>query len=130
MTHIFISEVKLHRQKFKNFSSFELNSIIELFQKPNHEITTIGNRHGEKLHEVLLNKEEMSSAFDLGNYYKIPPDLREMNYGKYFDKGDINLSKAREYSSENTEQLTVDSLKKLLLKVPYVNKLIEIRSKH
>ena len=102
-------------------------SLIELFEKPNHKIITIGSRHGEKIHEVLLSREEIISAEDLGNYYRIPPDLRELNYDKYFDKGDHKLSKSIEYSSKNTVQLDVKSLKKLLLKVNYVNKLIEIK---
>ena len=103
-------------------------SLIEIFEKPNHKIINIGNRHGEKIHEVLLSREEIITAEDLGDYYRIPPDLREMNHDKYIDEGDPKLSNTIEYSSKNTSQLDIKSLKKLLLKVNFINKLLEVKN--
>ena len=80
------------------------------------------------MHEVLLNKEEMAIAEDLQDYYKIPPDLRDMNYGKYVEDGNFELNKTEEYSSSNTEQLNTSNLKELLLKVEFVRSLIEQRN--
>ena len=82
-----------------------------------HDISTIGARHGEKLYEVLLSKEEMSSAQDLGNYYKIPADTRDLNYGKFFETGSRNLDHFTEYSSHNTYRLSLDEMKDLLDKI-------------
>ena len=85
------------------------------------------------MHEVLLNKEEMAIALDLDGYYRIPPDLRDMNYGKYVENGDIKLSNSIEYSSKNTTQLNSQSLKELLLKVDFVKDVInrkEIKDKN
>ena len=103
-------------------------SLIELFGKKNQKIKNIGTRHGEKMHEVLLNKEEMAIAEDLQDYYKIPPDLRDMNYGKYVEDGNFKLSQSVEYSSSNTVQLNKLSLKELLLEVEFVSKLLDQRN--
>ncbi len=108
-------------------------SLIELLEKPTQKVNIIGTRHGEKMHEVLLNKEEMAIALDLDGYYRIPPDLRDMNYGKYVENGDIKLSNSIEYSSKNTTQLNSQSLKELLLKVDFVKDVIkrkEIKEKN
>ena len=77
----------------------------------------IGTRHGEKLFEVLLSREEMASANDLGRYYCIPPDLRDLNYKKYTEEGMSAISDAVEYNSHNTARLDVDDVMKLLLKL-------------
>ena len=80
-------------------------------------INCIGTRHGEKLYEVLVTKEEMVSAEDMGNYYRIPADNRNLNYQKYYNEGNADLSIISEYNSHNTERLDVEGMKKLLLKL-------------
>lgn len=82
---------------------------------PNHEIKNIGTRHGEKLYETLLTKEEMSKAIDMGEYYRIPADTRNLNYNKFFDEGEEIIAEANEYHSHNTHRLTQDELTNLLL---------------
>ncbi len=85
-------------------------------------IRVIGTRHGEKLFESLVNREEMAKAHDLGNYYRIPADTRDLNYGKYFSEGEVKVSQVEEYTSHNTERLDVEGMKKLLLKLPMIRK--------
>lgn len=91
----------------------------ELFHKDN-EIKVIGTRHGEKLYETLLTKEEYLVAEDLGQYYKIPADQRDLNYEKYFETGDKNLSSEVEYCSHNTKLLTIEQIKEKLLQLEYI----------
>ncbi len=95
-------------------------SIIELLVKSDYPIGIIGTRHGEKLYESLLSVEEMSCAVDMGHYYRIPPDLRDLNYSKFIDKGNIKFSKNIDYNSHNTNKLSIDETKKLLLKLPFI----------
>lgn len=95
-------------------------SLTELLGALSHPIRVIGTRHGEKLFESLLSREEMASAEDLGAYYRIPPDLRDLNYGKYIDHGETLISEAVEYNSHNTTQLSTDSMKQLLMKLPFI----------
>lgn len=83
-----------------------------------HEIKTIGTRHGEKLYETLLTKEEMSKAIDMGDYYRIPADTRNLNYNKFFEEGEEVITEAHEYHSHNTHRLSQDELTKLLLSLP------------
>ena len=85
----------------------------------------IGTRHGEKLYEVLLSKEEMMVAQDIGSFYKVSPDMRDLNYGKYIVEGNINTSTFDEYTSHNTERLDVNGMKKLLLKLEFIKNLVE-----
>lgn len=80
-------------------------------------INCIGTRHGEKLYEVLVTTEEMVNAIDMGNYYRIPADNRNLNYQKYVDQGNADLEKVVDYNSHNTERLDVEGMKKLLLKL-------------
>ena len=80
-------------------------------------INCIGTRHGEKLYEVLVTKEEMVNAVDMGNYYRIPADNRNLNYQKYVDQGNADLEKIEDYNSHNTERLDVEGMKNLLLKL-------------
>ena len=80
-------------------------------------INCIGTRHGEKLYEVLVTKEEMINATDMGNYYRIPADNRNLNYQKYENAGNADLDKVTEYNSHNTERLDIEGMKKLLLKL-------------
>lgn len=86
----------------------------------NTEIKLIGTRHGEKQYETLLTKEELFVAEDLGNYYRIPADKRDLNYDKYFIEGNQKLSMEEEYNSNNTKQLDVEQIKELLLSIKYV----------
>ena len=84
------------------------------------EIRVIGTRHGEKLYETLVTREEMARAIDMGNYYRIPCDNRDLNYDKFFTIGDENIEKQEDYHSHNTKQLSVDGMKELLLKLNFI----------
>lgn len=96
-------------------------TLIELYDAKNG-IRIIGTRHGEKLYESLVNREEMARAVDMGNYYKIPADTRDLNYERYFSKGEPDMTKIEEYHSHNTKRLDVERLKKLLFKLPLIRK--------
>ena len=95
-------------------------ALCELMGKPNYPTRVIGTRHGEKRYESLLSKEEMACAFDMGEYYRVPPDLRDLNYAKYVDLGEERLTNADEYNSDNTEQLDVMGMKLLLNKLKFI----------
>jgi UDP-N-acetylglucosamine 4,6-dehydratase/5-epimerase len=84
------------------------------------QIHIIGTRHGEKLYETLVNREEMAKVIDLDNYYQIPADNRDLNYGKYFTEGKSEVSVVEDYTSHNTERLDISGMKKLLLKLPMI----------
>ena len=84
------------------------------------EVRVIGTRHGEKLYETLVTREEMSRAIDMGDYYRIPCDSRELNYDNYFTKGNADMSKIEDYHSHNTKRLDVEGMKALLLKLRFV----------
>ena len=84
------------------------------------EVRVIGTRHGEKLYETLVTREEMSKAVDMGDYYRIPCDTRDLNYDKYFTEGNEKLSRIEDYHSHNTERLDVEGMKRLLLKLRFV----------
>ncbi len=90
-------------------------SIAKILGKPSHEIKTIGTRHGEKLYETLLTKEEMVKAIDMDDYYRIPADNRDLNYNKFFEEGEEIITQAEEYHSHNTHRLDEDELTDLLL---------------
>lgn len=94
-------------------------AVKELFNA-NNEIKIIGTRHGEKLYETLLTKEEYVVAQDMGSFYRVPADKRDLNYDKYFVEGDHKLSSQKEYNSHNTERLTVEQVKERLLKLEYI----------
>lgn len=98
-------------------------AILELMEMPQHPIRIIGTRHGEKLYEALCSREEMLAAEDQGEYYRIPADNRDLNYEKYFDEGSRELSGVEDYNSHNTEQLDVKGMKKLLLKLDFMQKI-------
>lgn len=85
-----------------------------------NEIKVIGTRHGEKLYETLCTREEMMKAVDMGDFYRIPADNRDLNYAQYFSEGETNISAIQDYHSHNTEQLGVEGMKKLLLKLPLI----------
>ncbi|PZO06780.1 MAG: UDP-glucose 4-epimerase [Lysobacteraceae bacterium] len=102
-------------------------ALFALLGKPEHPINIIGTRHGEKLHEALLSREEMAHAEDLGGYYRVQPDLRDLNYGKYYEVGEHKISEALDYTSESTERLDVAGMKDLLLKLDFIKALVEGR---
>jgi len=88
----------------------------------NNEVKVIGTRHGEKLYETLCTREEMQKAEDMGDFYRVPADNRNLNYNQYFSEGETDLSKIEDYHSHNTEQLGVEGMKKLLSKQPYIKR--------
>ena len=98
-------------------------ALLKVMGRPAHEIRVIGTRHGEKLYEALLSREEMAAAQDLGTYYRIPPDLRDLNYGKYVEEGEPGISVAEDYNSHNTTRLDVDGMAELLCKLSFVQAL-------
>ena len=91
------------------------NTMKNILGVPNHEVRTIGTRHGEKLYETLLTKEEMVKAIDMGEYYRIPADTRDLNYTKFFEEGEEVVTEAGEYHSHNTHRLNEKELEELLL---------------
>ncbi len=94
-------------------------AIKELFNADN-EIKVIGTRHGEKTWETLLTREEHAISIDMGNFYRVPADTRDLNYDKYFTTGNLSFSEAEEYTSNNTERLNVEQIKNKLMGVDYV----------
>ncbi|KAB0671381.1 NAD-dependent epimerase/dehydratase family protein [Oryzomonas sagensis] len=94
-------------------------AVREIF-KADNEIKIIGTRHGEKLYETLLTREEKNKAEDLGGYYRIVPDGRDLNYGKYFTEGEEKIAEIEDYNSHNTRRLNVGGVKELLLKLDYI----------
>ena len=94
-------------------------ALIELFEAKT-EIKIIGTRHGEKKHETLVNREEMARAIDLPGYYRIPADVRDLNYGIYFKKGEPKVNILKEYTAEKTQRLTMSERKEKLLTLKYI----------
>jgi len=94
-------------------------ALMEIFNTKT-DIKIIGTRHGEKLYETLLGKEENSKAEDQGNYYRIPADSRDLNYDEFFEKGEVEAKEYDEYNSHNTKRLDVDGVINLLKKLPYI----------
>jgi len=99
-------------------------SLTSLMNVPEHPINVIGTRHGEKLYEVLLSREEIVGAQDLGEYYRVPPDLRDLNYGKFVETGELKISEAIEYNSHNTIRLDTNGMKELLMKLDFVQSVL------
>lgn len=95
-------------------------TLAHMLGKPNHPINVIGTRHGEKLYEVLLSREEMASAEDMGDYYRIPPDLRDLNYAKFVEQGEEKISRSEDYNSHNTQRLDTQGMEQLLLKLEFM----------
>lgn len=96
-------------------------ALIELYQSTS-ELRVIGTRHGEKIYETLVNREDMIKAEDLGEYYRIPADNRDLNYDQYFSEGMPDIANLNEYNSHNTVILDVEGMKELLLKLPIIRK--------
>ena len=95
-------------------------ALISILEVPNHPINVMGTRHGEKLFEVLLSREERVSSEDMGEYFRIPPDLRDLNYSKFVDEGQLDISISEDYNSHNTERLDVEGMKKLLVRLNFI----------
>jgi UDP-glucose 4-epimerase len=95
-------------------------ALTDLLGKPKHVVRVIGTRHGEKLYEALLSREEMVAAEDLGAYYRVPPDLRDLNYGKFLEQGEVKISEATDYNSHNTVRLDVPGMQALLMKLHFM----------
>ena len=95
-------------------------AIKEIVGVLDHQVLVIGTRHGEKLHETLLSREEMASAQEHDEYYQIPPDLRDLNYDKFVEQGEIRISEAQDYTSDNTKRLDVEGMKQLLRKLSFI----------
>lgn len=95
-------------------------ALTRLTGTPDHPIHVIGTRHGEKLYEALLSREEMANAQDMGDYFRVPPDLRDLNYGKYVEQGEEKISRSEDYNSHNTQRLDVDGMQALLLKLDFM----------
>ncbi len=95
-------------------------ALTGLLGKPEHPIDVIGTRHGEKLYEALLSREEMACAENMGQYFRVPPDLRDLNYAKFVEQGEEKISRSEDYNSHNTERLDVEGMQKLLLKLGFM----------
>lgn len=99
-------------------------ALIELY-KSNSKTSVIGTRHGEKLYESLLTREEMVKAEDMGEYYRIPADNRDLNYANFFSEGEVDMNTIEDYHSHNTERLDVEGMKKLLLKLDFIKSQVQ-----
>jgi UDP-glucose 4-epimerase len=97
-----------------------VEALKQVLDKPDHAVRVMGTRHGEKLYESLLSREERAVAEDLGGYFRVPPDGRDLNYEKFVDQGEARLSHGEEYNSHNTERLDVEGMKALLLKLDLI----------
>jgi len=93
------------------------HTLTRMVGRPEHPIRIIGTRHGEKLYETLLTKEEMVHAVDMGEYYRIPADTRDLNYNKYFEEGETVVTQAHEYHSHNTHRLDEAELRQMLMEL-------------
>ncbi|OWY14262.1 UDP-glucose 4-epimerase [Thioclava sp. JM3] len=103
-------------------------ALADLLGVPDHPIKTIGTRHGEKLFEALLSREEMAAAQDLGGYYRVPPDLRDLNYDKFVETGEVRISQAVDYNSHNTKRLDMKGMQELLMKLRFMQ--AAVRGEH
>ena len=96
------------------------HALTDLLGKPDHPVQIIGTRHGEKLYEALLSREEMACAEDRGDYFRVPPDLRDLNYSKFVEEGEEKISRTEDYNSHNTQRLDIEGMQKLLLKLDFM----------
>mgnify|MGYP003135094312 FL=1 len=99
-------------------------ALTDLLKRPEHKVHEIGTRHGEKLFEVLLSREEMAAAIDLGDYFRVPPDLRDLNYGKFVEEGERKISEAVDYNSHNTTRLDKAGMQELLMKLDFIQAIV------
>lgn len=96
------------------------HALLSIMKKQGHEIKVIGTRHGEKLYETLLSREEMAAAEDRGQYFRVPPDLRDLNYGKFVEQGEQRISTFEDYNSHNTQRLDATGMQQLLMKLNFI----------
>ena len=99
-------------------------ALTSLLGVPDHDVSVIGTRHGEKLFEALLSREEMVASQDLGGYFRVPPDLRDLNYGKFTDQGEQQISEAVDYNSHNTTRLDLKGMQALLMKLDFMQAIV------
>lgn len=99
-------------------------ALTDLLKRPEPTVHEIGTRHGEKLFEVLLSREEMAAATDLGDYFSVPPDLRDLNYGKFVEEGERKISDAVDYNSHNTTRLDKAGMQELLMKLDFIQAIV------
>lgn len=97
-----------------------LAALTDLLGKPQHELRVIGTRLGEKMFEALLSRKEMVAARDLGGYYRVPPDLRDLNYGKFVEQGEVKISEVTDYNSHTTTRLDEAGMQTLLTKLRFM----------
>jgi len=100
-----------------------VKALLEMLNAPEHVVNVIGTRHGEKLFEALCSREEMFVAQDQGEYYRIPADNRDLNYAQYTEEGEKDLSNIEDYNSHNTDRLSVEEMKQLLLKLDFMREI-------
>jgi UDP-N-acetylglucosamine 4,6-dehydratase/5-epimerase len=100
-------------------------ALTKLVNKSEHPINIIGTRHGEKLYEALLSREEMACAEDMGDYFRVPPDLRDLNYAKFVEVGEEVISRTEDYNSHNTVRLDVVGMQALLLKLSFMQAIVD-----
>jgi UDP-N-acetylglucosamine 4,6-dehydratase/5-epimerase len=100
-----------------------VQAILRLMNRPDHPVREIGTRHGEKLYEVLLSREERAAAQDMGDYFRVPADSRDLNYDKYFVEGEAEVSHTEDYNSHNTQRLDVEEMQQLLHKLSFMAKI-------
>ena len=112
-------------QKAPAATILELATTLNEIFNGKSDIRVIGTRHGEKLYETLLAREEAVKAKDMGDYYRVPADVRDLNYGAYFESGDEKVTRAEEYNSHNTHRLSHEELRKMLLDLDFVQKALE-----
>ena len=100
-----------------------VKALLEIMDKSEHIVNVIGTRHGEKLFEALCSREEMFVAQEQGEYFRVPADNRDLNYSKFFEEGESDLSKVEDYNSHNTERLNVEGMKQLLRKLDFIREI-------
>ncbi|MNJ32409.1 UDP-glucose 4-epimerase [compost metagenome] len=100
-----------------------VKALLEILNQLEHPVNVIGTRHGEKQFEALCSREEMFVAQEQGQYFRVPADNRDLNYSKYFDEGDQDLSQVEDYNSHNTERLNVEGMKQLLRKLDFIREI-------
>jgi UDP-N-acetylglucosamine 4,6-dehydratase len=100
-----------------------VKALLEMLKKPEHLVNVIGTRHGEKLFEALCSREEMFVAQEQGEYFRVPADNRDLNYSKFFEEGESDLSQVEDYNSHNTERLDVEGMKQLLRKLDFMREI-------
>lgn len=101
-----------------------VQALLGLLDKVGHQVDIIGTRHGEKLYETLLSREEMAAAEDRGDYFRVPPDLRDLNYGKFVEHGEQKISTSEDYNSHNTHRLDVKGMQALLMKLEFIKSIV------